>query len=175
MPRRMVKSLSSCWCWALDLHVRGGDGVDADVTLPEMVARRLVLLSIFSKMRKTACRTWWGLWSPPFELASWRRWSCSWHRTRSCCCRPKVKCRVEVSRKWDKQYQVTFSQSWGCIPFHSTWDERIVELVPDLFTHTYQVKLMVDLGEDSGTKIWCKMLARVNNVGKDSQIHKWNK
>ena len=85
------------------------------------------------------------------------------------------KTRVEVSRKWDKQYQVTFSQSWGCIPFHSMWDERIVELVPDLFTHTYQVKLMVELGEDSGTKIWCKMLARVNNVERDSQIHKRNK
>ena len=85
------------------------------------------------------------------------------------------KTRVEVSRKWDKQYQVTFSQSWGCILFHSMWDERIVELVPDLFTHTYQVKLMVELGEDSGTKIWCKMLARVNNVERDSQICKWNK
>ena len=34
-----------------------GDGVDADVTLPEMVARRHVLLSVFSKMRKIACRT----------------------------------------------------------------------------------------------------------------------
>ena len=34
---------------------------------------------------------------------------------------------------------------------------------------------MVELGEDSGTKIWCKMLARVNNVEKDSQIRKWNK
>ena len=55
------------------------------------------------------------------------------------------------------------------------WDEGIVELVPDLFTHTYQVKLMMELGEDSGTKIWCKMLARVNNVEKDSQIRKWNK
>ena len=32
-------------------------------------------------------------------------------------------------------------------------NERIVELVPDLFTHTYQVKLIVELGEDSGTKI----------------------
>ena len=85
------------------------------------------------------------------------------------------KTRVEVSRKWDKQYQVTFSQSWGSIPFHSMWDERIVELVPDLFTHTYQVKLIVELGEDSGTNIWCKMLARVNNVGKYSQIRKWNK
>ena len=57
MPRDMVKSLSGCWCRALDLHVLGGDGVDADVTLPEMVARRHVLLSVFSKMRKTACRT----------------------------------------------------------------------------------------------------------------------
>ena len=55
------------------------------------------------------------------------------------------------------------------------WDERIVELVPDLFTHTYQVKLMVELNEDSGTKIWCKMLARVNNVERDSQIRKCNK
>ena len=34
---------------------------------------------------------------------------------------------------------------------------------------------MVELGEDSGTKIWCKMLARVNNVEKDSQIRKRNK
>ena len=34
---------------------------------------------------------------------------------------------------------------------------------------------MVELGEDSGTKIWCKMLARVNNVERDSQIWKWNK
>ena len=34
---------------------------------------------------------------------------------------------------------------------------------------------MVELGEDSGTKIWCKMLARVNNVERDSQIHKRNK
>ena len=182
MPRAMVKSLSGCWCWALDLHVRGGDGVDANVTLPEMVAWKHVYLSVFSKMRKIACRTWWGLWSPPFELASWRRSCCLWHRTRRCCCRLKVKAlpihhktRVEVSRKWDKQYQVTFSQSWGCIPFHSMWDARIVELVPDLFTHTYQVKLIVELGEDSGTNIWCKMLARVNNVGKYSQIRKWNK
>ena len=85
------------------------------------------------------------------------------------------KTQAKVSRKWDKQYQVTFSQSWGCIPFHSMWHERIVELVPDLFTHTYQVKLMVELGEDSGTKIWCKMLARVNNVERDSQICKRNK
>ena len=80
------------------------------------------------------------------------------------------KTRVEVSRKWDKQYEVTFSQSWGCIPFHSMWNERIVELVPDLFTHTYQVKIMVELGEDSGTKIWCKMLSRVNMLEK---IHKF--
>ena len=85
------------------------------------------------------------------------------------------KTRAKVSRRWDKQYQVTFSECWGCIPFHSMWNERIVELVPDLFTHTYQVKLMVELGEDSGTKIWCKMLARLNNVEKDSQIRKWNK
>ena len=85
------------------------------------------------------------------------------------------KTRVEVSRKWDKQYQVTFSQSWGCIPFHSMWDERIVELVPDLFTPTYKLKLMELLGEDSGTKIWCKMLARVNNVERDSQIRKQKK
>ena len=34
---------------------------------------------------------------------------------------------------------------------------------------------MVELGEDSGAKIWCKMLARVNNVERDSQIRKWNK
>ena len=34
---------------------------------------------------------------------------------------------------------------------------------------------MVELGEDSGTKIWCKMLARVNNVERDSKIRKWNK
>ncbi len=33
----------------------------------------------------------------------------------------------------------------------------------------------MELGEDSGTKIWCKMLARVNNVEKDSQIRKCNK
>ena len=33
---------------------------------------------------------------------------------------------------------------------------------------------MVELGEDSGTKIWCKMLARVNNVERDSQIRKRN-
>jgi len=26
-------------------------------------------------------------------------------------------------------------------------------LVPDLFTHTYQVKLMVEFSKDSGTKI----------------------
>ena len=51
-------------------------------------------------------------------------------------------------------------------------NERIVELVPDLLIHTYQVKLMVELCEDSGTKFLCKMLARVNNVGKDSQIRK---
>ena len=175
MPREMVKSLSGCWCWALDLHILVGDGVDANVILPEMVARKHVLLSVFSKIGEIACSTWWGLWSPPFELASWRRWSCSWHRTRSCCCRPKVKCRVEVSRKWDKQYQVTFSQSWGCIRFHWMWSERIVELVPVLFTHTYNLKLMVELSEDSGTKIWCKMLARVNNVERDSQTRKWNK
>ena len=57
MPREMVKSLSGCWCSALDVHVLFGDGVDADVILPEMVAWRHVLLSVFSKMRKTACRT----------------------------------------------------------------------------------------------------------------------
>ena len=57
MPREMVKSLSGCWCRALDLHVLVGDGVDADVILPEMVARKQVLLSVFSKMRKIACRT----------------------------------------------------------------------------------------------------------------------
>ena len=33
------------------------DGVDADVILPEMVARKDVLLSVFSKMRKIACRS----------------------------------------------------------------------------------------------------------------------
>ena len=34
---------------------------------------------------------------------------------------------------------------------------------------------MVELGEDSGTKNWNEMLARLNNVEKDSQIRKWNK
>ena len=57
MPKEMVKSLSGCWCGALDLHILVGDGVDADVILPEKVARKDVLLSIFSKMRKIACRT----------------------------------------------------------------------------------------------------------------------
>ena len=51
------ESLSGCWCRALDLHVLVGDGVDADVILPEMVARKHVLLSVFSKMRKVTCRT----------------------------------------------------------------------------------------------------------------------
>ena len=40
-----------------DLHVRGSDGVDADVTLPETVAWKHVYLSVFSKMRKISCRT----------------------------------------------------------------------------------------------------------------------
>ena len=53
----VVKLLSSCWCWALDLHVLVGDGADAGVILAKMVARKDVLLSIFSKMRKIAYRT----------------------------------------------------------------------------------------------------------------------
>ena len=39
------------------LHVLVGDGVDADVILPEMVTRKDVLLCVFSKMGKIACRT----------------------------------------------------------------------------------------------------------------------
>ena len=134
MPREMVKSLSGCWCWALDLAILVGDGVDADVILPEMVARKHVLLSVFSNMRKIACRTWWGLWSPPFELASWRRSCCSWHRTRRCCCRPKVKCLAYPSQdsskyEWEKEknlYQCTLtdvddeSSSLKCGQWNST-------------------------------------------------------
>ena len=102
MPREMVKPLSGCWCWALDLHVLVSGGVDADVTLLEIVAWKCVHLRVFMKMRKISCRTWWGLWSPPFELASWRRWSCSWHRTRRCCCRPKMKCLAYPSQDSSK-------------------------------------------------------------------------
>ena len=182
MPREMVKSLTGCWCWALDLHVLVGDGVDADVILSEMIARKHVILNIFQRWGRPLV----GL-DEGFDLLHLslhlgvevvvlgielvvvgvdRRWNAFpiHHKTRA-----------KVSRRWDKQYQVTFSQRWGCIPFHSMWNERIVELVPDLFTHTYQVKLTVELGEDSGPKIWCKMLARVNNFQRDSQICKWNK
>ena len=150
MPREMVKSLRGCWCRALDLHVLGGDGVDADVILPEMVARKDVLLSSSRRWGRSLVGLDEGFDLLHFSLHLGvgvvvrgiklvvvvvdRRWNALpiHHKTR-----------VEVSRKWDKQYQVTFSQSWGCIPIHSMWNERIVELVPDLFTHTYRVKLMV--------------------------------
>ena len=52
-----MKSSSGGWCSALDLHVLVGGGVDADVTLPKMVAQKDVHLSVFSKTRKVACRT----------------------------------------------------------------------------------------------------------------------
>ena len=148
MPREMVKSLSGCWSWALDLHVLDDDGVDADVILPEMVARRHVLLSVFSKMRKTACRSWWGPWSPPFELASWHRWSIAWHRTRHCCCRPRMKCIAYPSQdsskyEWEKEknlYQMYLDRCWRWINDHSMCNKEIAQLVPILvgFSHLHK-------------------------------------
>ena len=39
------------------LHILVVDYVDADLILPDMVGRKHVYLSVFSKMRKISCRT----------------------------------------------------------------------------------------------------------------------
>ena len=68
-------------------------------------------------------------------------------------------------------------RSWRWINDHSNVEQGNITIGTNScrFLTPTQLKLMVELGEDSGTKNWCKMLARVNNVERDSQIRKWNK
>lgn len=64
-----MKSSSGGWCRARDLHacsslgammpallfLHVGDGVNAGLIFPEMVVRKHVHLSVFSKMMKISC------------------------------------------------------------------------------------------------------------------------